>query len=148
MLTNAAHGGLRDLANDAAHGARTTPRLLGSEITLDGLQPGRAMTRYVVSLEVLLSLLMVGLVAAAWSRGAMMLLVAAVAAHLLVLSLGWAAWQALPDRERMLQLGTVHLFGSGLIPVLAAAALVSTPTAVALVSAYVLPPALTMVLER
>jgi hypothetical protein len=35
-----------------------------------------------------------------------------------------------------------------LIPVLAAAALVSTPTAVALVSAYVLPPALTMVLER
>src|SRR5690606_28046969 len=51
LLVNGVHGGLRDLANDAACGARTTAMLLGARISAGVLRIPRALIVYALGLH-------------------------------------------------------------------------------------------------
>ena len=108
LMVNGLHGGLRDLANDARHGARTTAILLGARVGEDGrvVVPSR-VAAYGLALHVLL--LIAGVLAVAGRS----LLAAAgvVAAHLALLALARSAFRA-GNHTVMVRAGFAHLFFS------------------------------------
>jgi len=110
MLVNGLHGGLRDLDNDARHGARTTALYLGA-------RPGhlpRVLALYGLALQLALLALAVACVMRNWpamNRIPMPAMVAAiVAAHLVLFWYGRTALRAVANPPEMIRAGVAHLF--------------------------------------
>lgn len=110
---NAVHGGLRDLGNDVAHGARTTPILLGCGVDEGGTP---TLSSPMVGLAVVTELAMIGLlVAFAVGSSGIWQAATAIAALLIKLSASWIgvrAYMAMADQRRMMALGVWNLFWS------------------------------------
>src|SRR5213594_1368846 len=99
LMINGLHGGLRDLANDAHHGARTTALYLGARATTDGrLVMPAALVLYGLALQILLLFLGVLCVIGNWpeeNRMPWQVMASAIAgAHVVLLWLARAALQA------------------------------------------------------
>ena len=76
MLINGLHGGLRDIANDQRHGARTTALWFGAHADADGhLLIPRAQTSYGLALHVLLLVFQVVCFARNWPSSRAVLLI-------------------------------------------------------------------------
>ncbi len=106
MLVNALHGGLRDLANDARHGARTTALYFGARVGPDEeLIVPRGFLLYGTSLQA------AAMVFACLCYGRNALAIAAiVAAHLVLFALGRAVIRSTGNRPAMIRKGMLHLF--------------------------------------
>lgn len=115
LLVNGLHGGLRDLANDARHGARTTAIYLGAHATAAGrLIVPRVLALHGLALQISLLLLASLCVILHWpDENAIpwQSMVAAIGgAHLILLWLARAALRATSKRSEMLRFGMLHLF--------------------------------------
>ncbi|HYC89783.1 MAG TPA: hypothetical protein VEO54_11270 [Thermoanaerobaculia bacterium] len=132
LMVNGLHGGLRDLANDARHGARTTALFLGARASADGrLLLPRAVRLYALTLH--LALLFLGWMSAPRWQGAVLLL------HVVLLLLGRAALRAGAAHAAVLRLGFIHLYVS-MAAVLLPFALFGDPrTAAVMLAVYAAP---------
>ena len=115
LMINGLHGGLRDLANDARHGARTTALYLGARATPDGrLIAPAGVVLYGLTLEILLLLLVALCIVGNWpedNRISWQVIVSAiVAAHVVLLWLARAALRPTATRSEMIRAGIAHLF--------------------------------------
>lgn len=112
---NAVHGGVRDIGNDTAHGARTTPVLLGCAVDADGV-PLISRSMIVISFftEVAQIAALIGIVFTVPRRGEAWwaLPAAALAVRLFAVRLGWQAFAMRRNRSRMMSFGVWHLFWS------------------------------------
>jgi 4-hydroxybenzoate polyprenyltransferase len=144
LMINGLHGDLRDLANDAQHGARTTALYLGARTTADGklIAPPRVVI-YGLTLQILLLLLVVLCIAGNWAPNhrisEAVVLSAVVASHVVLLWLARAALRPSATRAEMLRAGILHLFlslGAVLLPF---AFFTNATGAVVIVGAYALP---------
>lgn len=107
LLVNGLHGGLRDIANDTRHDAKTTAILLGAHATADGALVVPAVLRvYGIALHVLL------LIAGTLAVVRRSLLAAAViaVAYGVLLVLARAALRAAGNRAALVRAGFAHLF--------------------------------------
>jgi 4-hydroxybenzoate polyprenyltransferase len=110
---NAVHGGVRDIANDAAHGARTTPVLLGCAVDEGGVPLfSRSMISLVALTEIAQIALLVGIGLSVPRSGEAWwaLPAVALAARLFAAGLGRQAFVMRSDRSRMMSFGVWHLF--------------------------------------
>jgi 4-hydroxybenzoate polyprenyltransferase len=147
MMVNGLHGGLRDLANDARHGARTTALFLGARATPEGeLILSARIVLYGLTLHLLLLFLTVACILRNWPRDhwlSMQLLVTAVAAgHLLLLWLGRKALRAAASAPDLIRAGMLHLFLSIGIVCLPFAFFTNPFAAAVITGAYAVPPAI------
>lgn len=119
---NAVHGGLRDMANDVAHGARTTPVLLGCSVDAAGVPVvSPAMAVFAIMTELAQVALVVGVLLAVSPEPALWWVAptAALVMRLVAVRIGWGAYTARADRSRMMARGVWHLFWSLLAIVVA-----------------------------
>ena len=138
---NAVHGGLRDLLNDVAHGARTTPILLGCTADPDGTPH---LSVPMAALAIATEAAMIG------ALGQVLVLadsgvVAATAVVGLVVKLvgswfGWRAYRHIADRSRMMGLGVWNLFWTLLAVVIAPLGAASIGLALLTMAVFLLPP--------
>ena len=143
MLINGLHGGLRDLASDAAGGARTTALWLGARPTAGGgAQLSRLLLSYGLAWQGLALAALLLPLALNWP-GYSLLTWWLTAAALLGLAgvVGWAAGQARATGEQgaMIALGMVHLTAVLSAPIALAAGLMSGPLLVATLLAHLVP---------
>jgi len=115
LLINGLHGGLRDLHNDARHGARTTALYLGARTDADGhpvVPP--LLAGYGLALQILLLVLALSCVLRTWpaaNRIPLPAMVTAIAgSHLVLWWLGRAALRAASNPPEMIRAGMTHLF--------------------------------------
>lgn len=109
LMINGLHGGLRDIANDTRHGAKTTAILLGARADEEGrLNVPVGVAVYGLTLHVLLLIAGVLVVIGRWPIAA----VAIVAANVALLALARTALRATADRAVMVRAGFAHLFFS------------------------------------
>jgi 4-hydroxybenzoate polyprenyltransferase len=144
LLINGVHGGLRDLANDRACGARTTAIYLGARVDADGsvILP-RSIVVYGLSLQLLMLVIGVVVVVTHWvddepAAGyatALML----VMTHLLLASLLRNTLAATSRRPDMIRVGMLHLLISLASIMVPFAWLIAMPAAVTIAAAYALP---------
>ncbi|HMC22757.1 MAG TPA: UbiA family prenyltransferase, partial [Thermoanaerobaculia bacterium] len=144
LMINGLHGGLRDLANDAHHGARTTALYLGARATTDGrLVMPAALVLYGLALQILLLFLGVLCVIGNWpeeNRMPWQVMASAIAgAHVVLLWLARAALQATATRSEMIRAGVLHLFLSLGVVCLPFAFFTNTLATVVIIAAYALP---------
>jgi 4-hydroxybenzoate polyprenyltransferase len=112
LMANGVHGGLRDIANDVRHGARTTPILLGAEpLPGGGVRLGTRVTRYATALQWMLTIV----------SGGLLLSLDLEPGALVATALWWALGSALAFgllhsaiaasdvRARIMVLGALHL---------------------------------------
>jgi len=110
---NAVHGGVRDIGNDTAHGARTTPVLLGCAVDADGVPLiSRSMIAFSFFTEVAQIAALVGIAFTVPRSGEpwWALPGAALAVRMFAVRLGWQAFAMRRNRSRMMSLGVWHLF--------------------------------------
>lgn len=105
LLINGLHGGLRDLANDARHGAQTTAILLGAREVDGRLLVPRALKIYGLTLHILLLAAALLAVAPRWPAAA----IAITVAHALLLLLARKALRSTANRAAMVYTGFAHL---------------------------------------
>lgn len=144
LLVNTMHGGLRDLENDARHGARTTAIFLGARIGPDGeLVVPRLVVLYGLALQVLLLLLGATCVFRHWPRQNAMpwqvMVAAMLAAHVVLLGLGRTALRAAARRSEMIRAGMLHLFLSIGVVLLPFVFFTNAIASAVIVASYALP---------
>ncbi len=144
LLINGVHGGLRDLDNDARHGARTTALYLGASATSDGrlFVPFR-LAMYALALEIALFFLTaLGVIVNASSLVWLtwpVIVAALVPAHFGLFRLSRAALRPDAGRAEVLHAGSAHLFLSMGIVFLPFACFADRLPAFAIVAAYAIP---------
>ncbi len=142
---NAVHGGVRDIGNDVAHGARTTPVLLGCAVDEAGVP---FLSRSMISLIALTETAQVALlvaIAASVPRGGeawWALPAAALGARLFAVRLGRRAFVMRSDRSRMMSFGVWHLFWALTAVVLAPLGGSATWLVLLVLAVYLVPPGL------
>ncbi|NND03990.1 MAG: UbiA family prenyltransferase [Acidimicrobiia bacterium] len=108
---NAVHGGLRDLENDLAHGARTTPILLGCRADAAGaVRISPAMLVLALATEFAMIGMLIGVVVVSDSAGLAATAIVGLIAKLVGSYFGWRAYRAVADRPRMMGLAVWNLF--------------------------------------
>lgn len=136
LLVNGLHGGLRDLANDARHGAKTTAILLGARAMDDGrLLVPRGLKLYGLALHVLILVIAVLAVGERWPAAA----IAVVIAHALLLILAFKALRPAASRAEMVHAGFAHLFLSIGVVFIPFALFGNRATAATIIAVYALP---------
>jgi 4-hydroxybenzoate polyprenyltransferase len=107
LLVNGLHGGLRDIGNDARHGAKTTAILLGARATDDGrLLVPRVLKIHGLMLHLLILTAGVLAVVERWPAAAILLTIA----HVFLLILARKALREAADRVAVVRAGFAHLF--------------------------------------
>ena len=136
LMINGLHGGLRDLANDAHHGARTTALYLGARATTDGrvIAPA-ALVFYGLALQVLL--LFLGVLCVIGRSP--VIASAIVGAHVVLLLLARAALRPTATRSEMIRAGMLHLFLSLGVVCLPFAFFSNALATVVIIATYALP---------
>jgi 4-hydroxybenzoate polyprenyltransferase len=132
LMVNGLHGGLRDLANDALHGARTTALFLGARASADGrLLLPRAVRLYALALH--LALLFLGWMSAPRWQVAVLFL------HGVLLFIGRAALRAGAAHAEVMRLGFLHLYLSMAAVLLPFALFGDARTAAVMLAVYAAP---------
>jgi hypothetical protein len=125
---NAVHGGMRDIGNDAASGAMTTPVLLGCGVDNDGVPlVSRPMIVFAAATEIAQVGVLVGIASTVPKETSTWWLVPAIAlgVRIAATGLGWRAFQRREDFALMMSLGGWHLFWA--LTAAVAAALTGAP---------------------
>lgn len=136
LLINGLHGGLRDIANDARHGAKTTAILLGARETGDGrLMVPRSLTVYGLALHVLILIAGILAVVERWPAAA----IAIAIAHAFLLTLARRALRVAADRAAVVRAGFAHLFLSIGVVFVPFALFASRALAATIVAVYAIP---------
>jgi 4-hydroxybenzoate polyprenyltransferase len=147
MMINGVHGTVRDLANDAAHGARTTGLMFGAHIDADGtaVLPG-PFVAWAVGLQVWLLAAASALFLLSRDRMAPPAAFGAIISGLvlaaIVLRLGNASLTRRSDRPKMMESGTWHLFFALALLVGVAVWMMPWWAAIITLVAFILPPKL------
>ncbi len=144
LMINGIHGGLRDLANDRRHGARTTAIFLGGRLDREGrLVVPVGLVGYGVLLKALLLGLALWCLIENWPRyGRLAWHVtfwAVIGAHAALATLAWQARRHAGSRPDLIRAGILHLvvsLGSIALPF---ALFMEWRAAVAVLVVYVLP---------
>jgi 4-hydroxybenzoate polyprenyltransferase len=135
LLINGLHGGLRDIRNDAAHGARTTAIWFGAGADDEGrLLVPRSLARYGAALQLALFFLSV-LSVRRWPLAMAMI----VAAHVVLFFLGREALRADATKREVIRAGYRHLYLSLGVVLVPFALFGSAPVATAIVAVYAVP---------
>ncbi len=142
LLVNAVHGGVRDLANDAARGARTTPIYLGARVAHGAVTLPMRLVAYALTLHVAL----IGAALAVLGRpsGAVSWWIAACLLALVIgacVRLSATAYRERRDPARAESAGVQHLFVAMTLPVVPLIAH-AEPAAVAALAVVLALPAL------
>lgn len=138
---NAIHGGVRDLVNDAAHGATTTPILLGCRVDAAGVPIlSRSMAAVAVAAEAAMVALLVAMIAATGAAIPRLIVLIAVAIRLFAAWLGSSAYAARHDHSTMMARGVWHLFWSLSAVVVAAVAAAPWWLILLVAAVYLAPP--------
>ncbi|MCP4306658.1 MAG: UbiA family prenyltransferase [bacterium] len=112
---NAVHGGMRDLANDIAHGVTTTPVLLGCGVDDSGIpRVTPALVGLALVTEIAMVGLLIGVALAVPQSGSVWWLLPSLAIGLRLFAswLGWQAYRSRTEPSRMTSLGVWHLLWS------------------------------------
>ncbi|HXH95136.1 MAG TPA: UbiA family prenyltransferase, partial [Thermoanaerobaculia bacterium] len=135
LLINGLHGGLRDIRNDAAHGARTTAIWFGAGADDDGrLLVPRSLVRYGAALQLVLFFLGV-LSVRRWPLAVAMI----IAAYVVLFFLGREALRADATKREVIRAGFRHLYLSLGVVLVPFALFGSASVATAIVAVYAVP---------
>lgn len=136
LMINGLHGGLRDIANDARHGAKTTAILLGARADDEGrLIVPRIIIVYGMTLHILLLLTGVLAVMGRWPLAA-----AAIGiAHAVLWGLARKALRPTAERMEVVRAGFAHLFISLGVVLLPFALFGNGAVAATMIAVYAIP---------
>ena len=134
---NAVHGGLRDLANDLGHGAKTTAILLGCTIDESGVP---VLSPPMAALAVTTEVAMLALIGASfwlipWQFAAVALLLRANGTRL-----GVGAFKRRHDNAQLMAHGVWHLFYALLAAVVVGVGVAAVAVAALIIGVFILPP--------
>lgn len=142
LMANGIHGALRDIANDARHGARTTAIQLGVEpLVGGGLRLPQVVVRFALALQVAMTVvsaaMLVSLHYSGWTAayGATAWLVTSIAAVALLRG----AIASADRRAALMVRGTLHLIAALGVVIAVLAPVMPAPLRVASVAIYVTP---------
>jgi 4-hydroxybenzoate polyprenyltransferase len=143
VLINGVHGGLRDLANDVAHGVHTTPIFLGVRPVPSGITIPRRFVAYALSLQVLLELLVIMPFFIGWLPYKLGLLIAALVTEGVLLGGSYVllalAVASLRHPKRLATIGTWHIVLLLTMVLVLVLPMMGSTLAITLIAAYLAP---------